>query len=64
MKSSSWAYENELRLLSKEDSHTHRYPPECLAQIVIGDKMPEDQKNWLLILQKPLIRILKLNKPS
>jgi len=57
MKSSSWSYENELRLLSKEVSHVHPYPPEFLIQIVIGDKMPEDQ-------QKLVIDIAKTSNPN
>ncbi|MDX2370951.1 MAG: DUF2971 domain-containing protein [Colwellia sp.] len=52
MKSSSWSYENELRLLSKEDFHAHHYPPEFLIEIVIGEKMPEDQKNMVIDIAK------------
>ena len=52
MKSSSWSYENELRLLSKENHHAHFYPPEYLIQIVLGDKMPEDQKKLVIDIAK------------
>ncbi|CDT80658.1 conserved hypothetical protein [Vibrio coralliirubri] len=43
-KSSAWAYEKEFRMLSLEKDNAQPYPPECLAEIVIGEKMPKDQQ--------------------
>ncbi|MUK26584.1 DUF2971 domain-containing protein [Aliivibrio fischeri] len=43
-KSESWRYENEFRILSMSDSNLHGYSVSSLCEIIIGDKMPEDQQ--------------------
>ncbi|EOX4831356.1 DUF2971 domain-containing protein [Vibrio alginolyticus] len=48
MKSKSWSYEQELRLLSLEKHGGHCYEPSVLEQIVIGDKMPKDQQKLVV----------------
>ncbi|MFA4726321.1 DUF2971 domain-containing protein [Vibrio vulnificus] len=47
-KSKAWKYEKEYRMISLEDSNAHSYQPDSLVEIVIGEKMPEDQKNLVI----------------
>ncbi|PMO04335.1 hypothetical protein BCT19_01235 [Vibrio splendidus] len=47
-KSIAWEYENEFRMLSLEDGNVHRYEPDSLIEIVIGDKMPKDQQKLVI----------------
>lgn len=47
-KSLSWKYENELRMLSLEDNNIHEYYPESLLEIIIGEKMPQDQQKLVI----------------
>ncbi|WP_418642509.1 DUF2971 domain-containing protein [Vibrio chaetopteri] len=48
MKSKSWSYENELRLLSRSSVGGHQYAPDSLLEIIVGEKMPCDQKKLVI----------------
>lgn len=47
-KSTAWSYEKEFRMLSLEDSNLHSYPSQALIEIVLGEKMPLDQRKLVL----------------
>ncbi len=47
-KSLAWEYENEVRILALGDHNIHAYLPDTLLEIVVGEKMPEDQKNLVI----------------
>ncbi|MCU8257245.1 DUF2971 domain-containing protein [Vibrio vulnificus] len=47
-KSTEWAYENEYRFLSLGENSLQKYPSDALLEIVLGDKMPEDQKKLVI----------------
>ncbi len=51
-KSSDWQYENELRLLALESDNFHTYSPTNLTKIVIGEKMPKNQKKLIIDIAK------------
>ncbi|BCE01276.1 hypothetical protein TYM08_P1339 [Marinicellulosiphila megalodicopiae] len=46
-KSKSWKYENEIRILSLNKNNSHSYTPNSLLEIVVGDKMPDDQQTLI-----------------
>ncbi|PMH43808.1 hypothetical protein BCU68_13245 [Vibrio sp. 10N.286.49.B3] len=47
-KSKAWSYEKEFRMISLENSNAHDYLPDSLIEIVIGEKMPKDQKKLVI----------------
>ena len=47
-KSKAWKYENEQRLLSLNPYNNHKYAPGALKEIIIGNKMPDDQKKLVI----------------
>lgn len=47
-KSKAWEYENELRILSLSKSQFHHYSEDSLKEIIIGEKMPQEQRKLLL----------------
>ncbi len=47
-KSTDWEYEKEFRVMSLNQESFHNYSPSSLKEIVIGDKMPEAERNLLL----------------
>ena len=47
-KSTDWEYEKELRVMSLNQKSFHNYSPSSLKEIVIGEKMPEAERNLLL----------------
>jgi len=51
-KSEDWSYENELRILSLDSVNLHRYTPESLIEVVLGDKMPEQHRKLILDIAK------------
>lgn len=56
-KSEDWGYENEVRLLALEDENFHTYLSTNLVEIVIGEKMPSNQKKFI-------VDIVKSNNPK
>ncbi|MDC5812838.1 DUF2971 domain-containing protein [Vibrio europaeus] len=68
-KSTAWEYEKEFRLLSLEGENLQPYSPEALLEIVIGDKMPEDQRKLVIDTAKSanpdvVFKLAKLKKDS
>ena len=61
-KSEAWSYENELRILSLDDEQLHEYEPGALIEIIIGDKMPEVEKEKILNLVKEINPALVIKK--
>ena len=51
-KSNSWSYENELRIISLSMKNLYKYSSSSLLELVIGDKMPEDQKKLVINIAK------------
>ncbi|WP_409590369.1 DUF2971 domain-containing protein [Vibrio jasicida] len=47
-KSKAWSYEKEFRMISLENSNAHSYLPDSLIEIVLGEKMPQDQKKLVI----------------
>ncbi|PTP81144.1 DUF2971 domain-containing protein [Vibrio splendidus] len=47
-KSKAWAYENEFRFLSLENENLQSYTPEALSQVVIGEKMPDKDRQSII----------------
>lgn len=45
-KSDHWTYENEFRLISRQ-SGKHKYSADSLEEIILGEKMPMDQKKLI-----------------
>lgn len=50
-KHNQWHYEEELRFISQREG-LHRYSPEALDAIYIGEKMPKGQQSVLLAIAK------------
>ncbi|WP_161985085.1 DUF2971 domain-containing protein [Agarivorans sp. Toyoura001] len=46
-KSKEWSYENEFRILSLSKSQFHHYSEGSLKEVVIGEKMPLEQRKLL-----------------
>ena len=47
-KSKDWEYENEVRILAMSKLNLHTYSPEALVEIVVGERMPEEQKKLVI----------------
>ncbi|UOB74930.1 DUF2971 domain-containing protein [Pseudoalteromonas sp. APM04] len=68
-KSTDWEYEKEFRVMSLNQESFHNYSPSSLKEIVIGDKMPEAERNLLLkivsgLCKNILIKTARLQKNS
>lgn len=47
-KSKAWTYENEFRFLSLESENLQSYSPDALCQVVIGEKMEEQDRQKVI----------------
>jgi len=68
-KSTAWSYEKEFRLLSLEDENLQYYPSTALLEIIIGDKMTEENKKRIIDTAKATnsnvsIKLARLKKDS
>jgi len=56
-KSKEWEYENELRITIQDENNLIGFDPQSLRQVVIGGKVPEDQR-------KVLVSAIQANYPN
>lgn len=60
-KSDHWKYENEFRLFSRQTGK-HKYSPESLKEIILGQNMPEDQQKLICDIAKENYRDVKFKQ--